>query len=383
MLEHTSQIGRVLIVTEDRSRVDPVAEALKGRHQVDVVTGSFGSRESSGSDSTDLIIVDLVGRRAVDACRTFKRKPGLAYVPIVVLTDDEELSMDVLTEGAIDCFSPGVSRRLLMSKVGNLISWKRAHDVHLKAETEARERVEELQSFVQMVTHDLKSPVIAAGGFVKLLRKLLEESQPDPKTTEILGYLSNACAKIQDFINDLSQLILIENTPLQWTALALDSAVEEVVEQYEHTMHERRIALKLELDDFHGGLLGDRHRIMQVLDNLVSNAIHHMGDVPDASICIELKDTGESVVTRVSDNGVGIPPQYHDKIFRRFFRVPRTGGKPGTGLGLAIAKSIIESHQGNLWIEAETERGTAFSFSLPKASSPYCGMTAEGGRQDS
>ena len=137
------------------------------------------------------------------------------------------------------------------------------------------------------------------------------------------------------------------------------------------------------LEDYHGGVLGDRHRIMQVLDNLLSNAIHHMGDAPDASISIELKDSGESVVTRVSDNGVGIPPEYHEQIFKRFFRVPRANSKPGTGLGLAIAKSIIESHRGNLWIEAHTGRGTAFNFSLPKASSPDAQVMARAGTGDS
>ena len=71
---------------------------------------------------------------------------------------------------------------------------------------------------------------------MKLLKKLLGERQPDPQTTEILGYLANACVKMHDFINDLSQLIMIENTALQWTSVALDRAVEEVVEQHEHTM---------------------------------------------------------------------------------------------------------------------------------------------------
>lgn len=367
MHEHEREKGRVLIVTEDRSRVDPVAEILRRRHKVEVVTGGVGRSGPSGCDSADLIIVDLLGRGGLDVCRTFKRDPGLAYVPIMVMTDDEDLSVDALSEGAIDCVSHKVNRRFLTSKVENLVSWKRECDVHLKAEEDARERVDELESFVQMVTHDLKSPVIAAGGFVNLLGKLLDERPPDPKITEILGYLSNACAKIQDFINDLSQLIMIENTPLQWSPLPLDRAVEEVVEQHEQIMQERRIALKLELNDYEGAVLGDRHRIMQVLDNLLSNAIRHMGEVPDPSICIELRDMGASVVTRVSDNGVGIPLQYHDKIFKRFFRVPKSSGKPGTGLGLAIAKSIVESHRGCLWIESEMERGSAFNFSLPKA----------------
>ena len=119
------------------------------------LAGGAGRCESSSCNSADLIIVDLVGRSALDACRLFKRDPGFAYIPIVVLSDDEDLSEDALTEGAIDCVSRKASRRFLTSKVGNLVSWKLAHDAHLKAETLARERVEELESVVQMVTHDL------------------------------------------------------------------------------------------------------------------------------------------------------------------------------------------------------------------------------------
>ncbi len=370
MYGHDSQTGRVLIVTEDGSRVDPVAALLRKRHEVDVVTGEVGCAGSSVCDSADLIIVDLVGRGGVEACRWFREDPGLASIPILVLADDEDLSVDALSVGAIDCLSRKVSGRFLTSKVDNLVSWKREYDVQLKAASDARERIDKLESFVQMITHDLKSPVIAASGFVRLLHKLLDERPSDPRAKEILGHLANACEKIQDFIKDLSQLILIENTPLQWSRFEVNRVVEEVLEQHEQTMQERHIALKLELDDYRGGVVGDRHRIMQVLDNLVSNAIHHMGEVRDASICIGLKDAGEQVVVRVSDNGMGIPPEFHDKIFRRFFRVPRTGEKPGTGLGLAIAKSIVESHRGNLWIEAETLRGAAFNFSLPKIPSP-------------
>lgn len=372
MPEKPNQMSQVLILTEDRSRTRYVEEVLRGSHEVTVVIEGEASGDTQGNDATDLIIVDLAGRGAIDTCRSLKRQPQLAYVPIVVITDDEELSVQALAQGAIDCLPRKVNRGYLAGKVGNLVSWKRAHDVHLKAETDARDRVEELESFVQMVTHDLKSPVIAAHGFVKLLAKNLEQTAPDEKTVEILSHLSNACRKMQDFVNDLSQLFVIENTPIDWRPIALDRAVREVVEQHKQSIFDRRIALEVDLGDYRGGVMGDRHRITQVLDNLVSNAIRHMGDVPDAMIRVELEDAGDAVITRVADNGVGIPQEYHDKIFRRFFRVPLMGAKPGTGLGLAIAKTIVESHRGRLWIEPGSQRGVTFSFSLPKAPASVC-----------
>jgi two-component system sensor histidine kinase VicK len=86
-------------------------------------------------------------------------------------------------------------------------------------------------------------------------------------------------------------------------------------------------------------------------------------------IKVEVRDLRGSVLTRISDNGVGIPSEHLGKIFDRFFRVRRPGGQAGTGLGLSIAKKIIDSHGGRIWAESENGQGTTFSFTLPKSKS--------------
>lgn len=96
------------------------------------------------------------------------------------------------------------------------------------------------------------------------------------------------------------------------------------------------------------------------------NAIRHMGDRHDLMIKIEVRGHRGAILTRISDNGIGIPAQHLGKIFDRFFRVPRPRGQAGTGLGLSIAKKIIDSHGGQIWAESELSRGTTFSFTLPK-----------------
>ncbi len=129
-------------------------------------------------------------------------------------------------------------------------------------------------------------------------------------------------------------------------------------------MHEKNIALVL---DFEFGIpivYGDKHRIAQVIDNLLSNAIKHMGDKPDCLIRITVSLGREFVRTSIIDNGIGIPEEYHSKIFDRFFRVQR-GGPGGTGLGLAISKTIVERHGGRIWVESKQGQGSCFSFTLP------------------
>ena len=91
-----------------------------------------------------------------------------------------------------------------------------------------------------------------------------------------------------------------------------------------------------------------------------------MGEKSDPIIRIHIvEQSGGLVLTRISDNGIGIPEQYRERIFDRFFRVPHEDASRGTGLGLAIAKQIIQSHGGSIWVESEEGHGATFSFTLP------------------
>ncbi len=96
------------------------------------------------------------------------------------------------------------------------------------------------------------------------------------------------------------------------------------------------------------------------------NSVRHMGEKDHPMIRIQVLNDQDFVVTRVTDNGVGIPAQYLDKIFDRFFRVSRSGIQGGTGLGLSIAKKIVESHGGRIWVESEEGKGASFIFKLPR-----------------
>jgi signal transduction histidine kinase len=104
-----------------------------------------------------------------------------------------------------------------------------------------------------------------------------------------------------------------------------------------------------------------------VLDNLLGNAIRHMGERSDAEIRIQVENEEDCICTSVSDNGIGIPLEYQSRIFDRFFRVPDdSGAKTGTGLGLSIVKKIVEGHKGRVWVESEPGKGAKFLFALPK-----------------
>ena len=230
---------------------------------------------------------------------------------------------------------------------------------------EARQRTGELESLIQMVAHDLKSPVISIVGLVRALRGHCRNLPSDAKREKILDQLTNSGETMERFLKELLDGLVSEHSEPVRDQVMMDQTVHESVRQHRQTIEERGISIQFQIDSV-SAVSGDSHRIRQVLDNILVNAIRHMGDRPDPVIKIEVRDHQESVLTSISDNGMGIPAQHLGKIFDRFFRVPRPDAQPGTGLGLAIAKKIIESHGGRIWAESEEGRGTTFSFTLPK-----------------
>ena len=231
---------------------------------------------------------------------------------------------------------------------------------------EARQRNEELESLIQMVAHDLKSPVITIGGLVRLLKGRMAKMSADDRMEQILNQLSLTSESVERFLRDLLDGLVSEHTEPERAEVRLDEVVNEVVRQHRQMIEEKGINLDVEIASA-PTVLGDGHRIRQVLDNLVINAVRHMGEKNHPMIRIQVLSDQDHVVTKVSDNGVGIPPQYLDKIFERFFRGSKSGVQGGTGLGLSIAKKIIESHGGRIWVESEEGKGATFVFVLPKS----------------
>ena len=249
------------------------------------------------------------------------------------------------------------------------ISYRKTALRKLEVKTaEARQRSEDLESLVQTVAHDLKSPVVAIGGLARRLMKRTELLPSNPERDQILRQIKAGAESMERFLRDLLDGLSMTHTRQEWVSVSLDTAVHEVVGRHEHDLLEKGITVELEIEDSVPEVAGDRHRIIQILDNLLINAIVHMGKKTNPKVRIQCRSRKGFVVTSVTDNGIGIPKQYQDKIFERFFQSPDasdTRGQTGTGLGLFIAKRIVQSHNGRIWVESEEGQGATFSFSLP------------------
>lgn len=189
----------------------------------------------------------------------------------------------------------------------------------------------------------------------------------EDKRVQILEQLENSSRTMERFLEDLLDGLTLNHTELQRVPVRLDECINEVIAGQLQRATERGIRIHFLMPKPVPAVAGDRHRLFQVIDNLVGNAVKHMGEKSDSRITIHLFEDENAVITKVSDNGVGIAVQHQAKIFDRFYRVSGTRERTGTGLGLSIVRKIVESHGGEIALASDVQNGATFTVKLPKA----------------
>lgn len=218
--------------------------------------------------------------------------------------------------------------------------------------------------FVSNVSHDLRSPLTTIKGFVQLLPKA---GPLTPQQQEFSARILKGVDNITELIQDLLDLGKIEaGVGLEMDACQLDAIINKVVEDLRSQAEAKRQRLDVELPLQLSPVLGNELRLGQVVANLVGNAIKY---TPDGGlITVRANNSNGQIVVSVQDTGVGIPLADQPYIFDKFYRVQNeeTESISGTGLGLAIVKSVIERHNGRVWVKSEPGVGSTFTFILPK-----------------
>ena len=218
--------------------------------------------------------------------------------------------------------------------------------------------------FVSTVSHDLRSPLTTIKGFVQLLPKAGPlTSQQQEFSAKILKGVEN----IAELVEDLLDIGKIEaGVGLEMDVCQLDAIINKVVEDFRSQAEAKRQRLAVELPPQLPPVLGNDLRLGQVVANLVGNAIKYTPD--EGLISVRANNNNGQIIVSVHDTGFGIPLADQPYIFDKFYRVQseETDGISGTGLGLAIVKSVIERHNGRVWVESEPGVGSTFTFILPK-----------------
>ena len=220
--------------------------------------------------------------------------------------------------------------------------------------------------FISTVSHELRTPMTSIKGYADLMligaAGAINENQQ-----RFLSVIKSNADRLSVLVNDLLDISRIESgrVKLELKPIPIESLIDSVVASLHTRVEEKKLTLLVTLPE--GDLprvYADRDRVIQILTNLVSNAYQYTP--PGGTITVRAHEAGEFVQIDVVDTGIGIALENQPKVFERFYRVddPNVTEFPGTGLGLAIVKSLVEMHEGRIWLTSEVGAGTTFSFTL-------------------
>ncbi len=218
----------------------------------------------------------------------------------------------------------------------------------------------ELEQFAYVASHDLQEPLRMVASYTQLLAKRYK-GKLDTDADEFIGYAVDGANRMQRLINDLLAYSRVTTQGHGFELVDCSTLLEEVLDNLRLAVDESRTVVT---HDVSVTVMADRIQLGQVFQNLIGNAIKFRGQEPLwVHICVERRN--DEWIFSVRDNGIGIDPQYAERIFVVFQRLHDRAEYPGTGIGLAICKKIVERHGGRIWVKSQLGKGAKFYFTLP------------------
>jgi two-component system phosphate regulon sensor histidine kinase PhoR len=236
------------------------------------------------------------------------------------------------------------------------------HDV-----TELRRLERIRRDFVANVSHELKTPITAIRGMIDTI--VDDPEMPTDIQAQFIGKIQNQSLRLSLLVTDLLTLARLESTDgiLESERLDLREVVRRSADNFRANADAKKVDLTVDVPRDRVMVLGDVEALELMLNNLLDNAVKYTGE--RGRVNVELRAEGGDAVVAVADNGVGISPEHHDRIFERFYRVDQARSRElgGTGLGLSIVKHVCKAHSGTLTLESTFGAGSRFEVRVPLA----------------
>jgi signal transduction histidine kinase len=361
----------ILIVDDTPANLALVVEYLEARQfRMLVAQGGEEGLQRALLVQPDLILLDAImpGIDGFEVCRRLKARESTRDIPVIFMTSlaDTQDKLTAFAVGAVDYVVKPLQVEEVMARVNAQLALRTMHRQLVAANRE-------LEAFSYSVSHDLRAPLRAIGSFAQILRKDWRESMGEEGQRHLDTIIATS-ARMGTLIENL--LLYARTARMKGAAVPVPLAP---LVQHLATIFGERIAssgARIEILDPLATPLGDATLIGQILNNLVDNALTYRCHEGTPRVRISAERAGEHVLIRVADNGIGIEPEYHEKIFQVFQRLHASDEYPGSGLGLAIVAKAVRAMEGEVSIESMPGRGSTFAVRLRAAEADLAAAAA-------
>lgn len=367
MSQETKQAS-LLIVDDTPTNIDVLVGLLSPKYRTRIANSGKVALSLCEKELPDLILLDIMMPEmdGYEVCERLKSMDETKNIPIIFITAKGEVEDETkgLSLGAVDYISKPITPAIVLARVETHLEIDRQRLKIEKAYNQLQELEALRDNLVHMVIHDMRNPLTLINGHLDMLKM---RTNLEGHALRHVNSITSSCVGLIEMVSTLLDVSRFDNNemPVQMDMHDLVQVTRDSIAPFEAIQESADIVFNSSVKELRAKF--DKSLIERVITNLMGNAVKFTPKT--GTVEVKLESANGAVKIAISDNGPGIAPEYHEKIFEKFGQVEMYNEKRkySTGFGLTFCKLAVEAHGGGIGVESVVEEGSTFWFSLPAA----------------